>query len=71
MGQDHQANPLGTERPLTEEEVVEKIDEAGANQPVDERGPAAERREPDDVDQQKEAFRDTLEQAAGHGLDEG
>jgi hypothetical protein len=71
MGQDDQRNPLGTERPLTEEDVVEKIDEAGANQPVDERGAAAERREPDDVDQQKEAFRDTLEQAAGHDLDEG
>jgi hypothetical protein len=70
MGQHDQGNPLGTERPLTEEDVVEKIDDAGANQPVDEHAPAAERRETGDVEQQKEAFKDTLEQAAGRELDE-
>jgi hypothetical protein len=69
MGQDDQRNPLGTERPLTEEDVVERIDEAGANQPEDEHAPAVERRETGDVEQQKEAFRDTLERAAG-GEDE-
>jgi hypothetical protein len=70
MGQTDQGNPFGTERPLTEEDVVEKIDEAGANQPIDEHRPAAERRETGDVEQQKEAFRDTLEQGAGTELDE-
>jgi hypothetical protein len=71
MGQSDHGNPSGTERPLTEEDVVSRIDEAGANQPADEHEPGAERREPDDVEQQKEAFRDTLEQGAGHDLDEG
>lgn len=70
MGQNDHGNPLGTERPLSEEDVVEKIDEAGANQPVDEHRSGAERREPGDVEQQKDAFRDTLEQAAGRELDE-
>ncbi len=70
MGQNDQGNPLGTERPLTEEDVVEKIDEAGANQPVDEHRPAAERRETGNVEQQKEAFKDTLERGAGTELDE-
>jgi hypothetical protein len=70
MGQNDQGNPLGTERPLTEEDVVEKIDEAGANQPVDAHRPAAERRETGNVEQQKEAFKDTLEQGAGTELDE-
>ena len=70
MGQNDQGNPLGTERPLTEEDVVEKIDEAGANQPVDEHRPAGERRETGNVEQQKEAFKDTLEQGAGTELDE-
>ena len=70
MGQNDQGNPLGTERPLTEEDVVEKIDEAGDNQPVDEHRPAAERRETGNVEQQKEAFKDTLEQGAGTELDE-
>jgi hypothetical protein len=54
-----------SDEPLSEDEVVEKIDEAGANQPIDEHRPAAERRETGDVEQQKEAFRETLERAAG------
>ncbi len=70
MGQNDQGSPLGTELPLTEDDVVQKIDEAGANQPVDEHQSSAERRETGDVEQQKEAFRDTLEQAAGRELDE-
>ena len=53
---------------LTEDEVVERIDDAGANQPVDEHRPATERRDPDDVEQQKDAFRETLERAAGDDL---
>ena len=52
-------------RPLSEEDVVEEIDDAGANQPDDPHEPAAERRETGDVEQQKEAFRETLERAAG------
>ncbi len=54
-----------TDQPLTEDEVVERIDDARANQPVDEHAPAAERRETGDVEQQKDAFRETLERAAG------
>jgi hypothetical protein len=54
-----------TERPLDDDEVVEQIDEAGANQPDDPNAPGAERRETGDVEQQKDAFRETLERAAG------
>jgi hypothetical protein len=57
-----------TTEALSEDEVVERIDDAGANQPVDEDRPAAERREPGDVEQQKDAFRETLERAAGEDL---
>jgi hypothetical protein len=70
MGHDDQGNPRGTTRPLTEEDVVERIDDAGANQPVDEHEPAAERREPEEGEEQNEAFQDTLERAAGHSLDD-
>ena len=57
-----------SDKALTEDEVVERIDDAGANQPVDEHQPAPERREPDDVEQQKDAVRETLERAAGEDL---
>ena len=43
-----------TARPLSEEDVVEEIDDAGANQPETAR-PEAERRETGDVEQQKDA----------------
>jgi hypothetical protein len=54
-----------TARPLDDDEVVEQIDEAGANQPDDPHAPGAERRETGDVEQQKDALRETLERAAG------
>jgi len=57
----------GSDRPLSEEEVVERIEETGANEP-DADEPIAERRRHDEGDP-TEAIRDTGERAGGRGED--
>jgi hypothetical protein len=63
MGRDEH----GSDRPLSEEEVVERIEETGANEPVGDE-PVAERRRHDEGDQ-TEQIRETAERAGGRGED--
>ena len=57
----------GTDRPLSEEEVVERIEETGANEP-DADEPTSERRRHDEGDQ-TEDIRDTAARASGRDAD--
>jgi hypothetical protein len=58
----------GTDRPLTEEEVVERIEDAGTQQPHDPPLPEAERRRHDEGDPTDQA-RETAARASGRDAD--
>lgn len=58
----------GGDRPLTEDEVVERIEDAGANQPEDAEHPAGERRRHDEGDP-TEDVRETAARASGRDAD--
>jgi hypothetical protein len=58
----------GGDRPLSEEEVVERIEDAGSNQPEDPDRPAAGRRQHDEGDP-TDHIRETGAQASGRGAD--
>jgi hypothetical protein len=57
----------GRDRPLTEDEVVDRIEDTGANQPTD-AVPKDERREHDEGDP-TEQIRDTAARATGRDAD--
>jgi len=63
MGEHH-----GSDRPLSEDEVVERIEQEGTQQPTDPRLPTDEQRRHDEGDQ-TEQIRETAARAGGHGED--
>jgi hypothetical protein len=58
----------GSDRPLSEEEVVERIEHSGAQQPHDPPLPPDEQRRHDEGDQ-TEQIRETAARAGGRGED--
>jgi hypothetical protein len=58
----------GSDRPLSEEEVVERIEQAGAQQPNDPPLPADQQRRHDEGDP-TDQVRETMRRASGRGED--